>query len=860
MQPLIRIGNQRWSLVLEIDEQPLQDCPTPQPSNIEVQIKGENFEIVHTAATLIHILGLEHVKRAKTLFYFPHIRSLQGTWRINVIPPTKSVLSQIAQRIFSCFTSTAYPRNIQQIAVTKIDGPDLYFQAIKKILPKNDLPVKRIAVDEIDIESMPQLSCSHELSVQERIMEAPFSDPFTKAATDAFARWEKSWDPRQYSIPSTQLVVKKGMLSLQRFHFWSSTDEEKNHKETCRLFYEFIVREYGKEVIDHIEHQFTFSFQELIKKGTALLPEHVWMVNIGANTIEQKEVERLWKKLPLLLKRAKEADPNIPLLTFFKQQIEKKPCFSVREMRGIFHRLPCLRKDTPPIKDLINYLEDFITQTPIQQLPPSTFNELLSILWTPETRFSSIFTGRGMQEFPPKKISIFSYPRLEKQQILQTFTTLSESNNWNGFYETLAHILAKKPFLQSERKEHWPIGALIPAPKTSEGYRRWYRVDCISNSEKNIQHLLLPACKDPSLPIIALCTASTSNHLLKNNDYFKKYTIPVWFGYYLTTKKKLDAIAPAATALFQKIKEKKGDLVQVFHEAETISSECHSLSYDLEKALNCWKKNHQDPVFQRPEPVTKESITADSIELLAENIENHLSFCHKTLVTLDQSAKKEKEKLFHKEQQNIVFLGHGNAGAVAQKNFLFSCPEKNRIPIPKATFSIRTFNSLPISKKREQQFAQFGADHGTMMAENGCRYVIQHDMEYGDATPFRGGLHLGAMQKTSTYKDWLQVAILINKPLITAQAHGINYYPTHYRRFYYAIEGIDYKQTQVTPQALARFNNSLFLDQEQASLWGFRSSLPMIISEIFYQTIVATKKHVAKVEWVMKKLRLLPIV
>lgn len=107
-------------------------------------------------------------------------------------------------------------------------------------------------------------------------------------------------------------------------------------------------------------------------------------------------------------------------------------------------------------------------------------------------------------------------------------------------------------------------------------------------------------------------------------------------------------------------------------------------------------------------------------------------------------AKFLKEDIGSKKFQEIVFAGHSLGGASAQRGLVQFLIEKNRVPLPGCSASLRLFDEPGILFSDNEAFKDFGNSHVELLNKQKSKFNITRRQETGDFVVTGGEVHLGA--------------------------------------------------------------------------------------------------------------------
>ncbi|MBF8263527.1 MAG: hypothetical protein HW387_1192 [Parachlamydiales bacterium] len=673
-------------------------------------------------------------------------------------------------------------------------------------------------------------------SFVERLGRLPFTDPFTRLAAEALQSVETDFVSERAVQGSCRLVVGgEGQLKVDLI---SLKDDPREDQRTVRAYQEFLLDELGQEYVDYAQYAYGFNFNGMIARGLPLLPDHVYKMNVGANNIEMGHLESLYKRLILLrmdLLSHPLHQPIDKVLEYYHSK-EAPVRFCMRELRGMARVGGKEIVDDSSLKLFLDRLIGDLIPDHLPHLMPEQFNALIAMIWPTGEELSRAMTGRQITH-----LAICGYktmgnpdqndPARDQAELLQIFEDLQKCEDWDNFYELLAHVAVKKnlyrEYSTNGSDSVWRAGVIIPAPGSKEGHKRWYCVTKVSdNSEGNLNYVLLPAVKGfrfdkRPLPMIHLYRSTNSDRnaidaagSIENDfnpqgspgtlgeeipkgakeGYFFKRTIPLWVGMLLYGDNQLPdmAIYSYRDALEElECSMKKGGICCDEKLARIMQLKCSDSAAEIRNFL------------------------------LAE-------------------AEGESELPRFKKAQDIVFVGHSLGGALAQFGIHYFGPGVRRIPCPGFHFICRAYNGPATNTAVDREFMRFGRKYRDLIRGLGQHWKIFHQFEYGDFVPEAGESHLG----TNGYnedrdEEWLDVHIQLFRPLASAHALPITTCPTHGRRISLAVRNFDYSLSLLTPEQLAQFDHSWLLSGELKELFGYKILGSPRITEILRRTVGA---------------------
>jgi hypothetical protein len=505
----------------------------------------------------------------------------------------------------------------------------------------------------------------------------------------------------------------------------------------------------------------------------------------------------------------------------------------MRELRGLLAVAGEEVRDGLQLKTFLDRLIGDLIPDHIPHLMPEQFNALVQMIWPANDVIERALTGRKIEHLAICGYKTMGSPNESDAsrdlfELMQIFPDLQKCEDWDNFYELLAHVAVKKSLFREytgpNKNPVWRTGVLIPAPQTEKGEPRWFCVCKVSDDgEGNLNYILLPAAKGyrhehTPLPMIHLYRSTNSDRnaidsigSIENDfnpegapgslgettprnmkgGFFFNRTIPLWVGYYLYAQ---NQVLQQAEPYFRKSLE------------------------ELELELN-----------------SREFVEKEKLDAIAR-----LKGSHNVLeirAFLQSFAEKERELPKFKRGQDLVFVGHSLGGALAQYGIHYFGPSSKRIPCPGYNFICRSYNGPATNTSTDREFMAFGREHKEIIRGLGQHWKIFHQFEYGDFVPEAGESHLGTDHYRLDDQDWIDVHIQIFRPLESAHALPITTCPTHGRRIGEAAMDFDYQLTVLTPKDLSEYDHAWVLSGNLKALFGYRILLSPTLTEIMRRSI-----------------------
>lgn len=390
-----------------------------------------------------------------------------------------------------------------------------------------------------------------------------FTDPFTILATIAYQKHEKVFHPADFFNPSNCdycIVADDDELILVRQNEKRYDDPVKN-KDAIQAYKNFLIREYGQEKVDYMQHLYKFDFDAIQR----LTPDIIFRVNMGLTNLEIQDVNLLLEKLGSLVEGLGDNDQLDITLEDIYNSNQPLGDLTGREIRGLNKMLEAQKGngERATLLDLKNWLYGIKSNhQSIKKMSNDEFNELLSVLKNSHEENEAALTGRRIYDYIQGYYTSAGReeykPQVDQQQLVQMLKTLEESKTDLEYHENLAHVVSKIHLAREHPTEGYRVGALVPATPGKDGQPRWYKVtSCCSNHHGLFSYTLEPACDDPSLPPIKLYRSTASNSYFMHNAasilndfnvvnspgfegmglgdkhekaFFQERTIPAWVG------------------------------------------------------------------------------------------------------------------------------------------------------------------------------------------------------------------------------------------------------------------------------------------------------------------------------------------
>jgi hypothetical protein len=672
---------------------------------------------------------------------------------------------------------------------------------------------------------------------EQRIRQISLNDPFTALATKALQTVEVYYVSRRSACGSCRLVLhQNGEMTVKLI---SPFDDPKENQRTVRKYYEFLIQEFGPWHVKYAQSAYGIDLIAMAEKCLPLLPDHIYKMNVGVNNIEMSHIESLFQRLYLIRDDLKRRIGDASLEDTLQRYNDpaKATFLSMREIRGLLAVGNREITDQALLEQFLNRLVGNVIPDHIPHMPPEQFNALVSMIWPTDEDISRLLTGREIRHLAicgckTMGIPDENDPCRDLAELLQVCPHLQKTEDWDNFYELLAHVVVKKNlFREHFRSNHnpiWRTGVIIPAPKTEDGAARWYCVNKVcDDGEGNLSYILLPAVKGfhkdgRPLAMIHLYRSSNFNQdaidsigSIENDlnpfgapgsrgeevfqdakkSFFFNRTIPLW----------------AALCLYGDIQFDKKKSSDYYRES-------------LDELQRCLQKS----------PTGEEGALKQIKDLWANG--DSLRIREFLLAT----AENQRELPKFKRAQDIVFIGHSLGGALAQYGMYHFGAGARRIPCPGHHFICRCYNSPATDEGIDRRFMAFGQKYRALLKSFGQQWQVFYQFEYGDFVPETGVSHLGTWQYLPTIDtEWLNILIHIFTPLKNARALAITTCPTHGRRICEARIDADYRIQTLSPDQLYQFHHAAVLPRRLRKLFGYRILVSPILTEAVRRAIGA---------------------
>jgi hypothetical protein len=686
------------------------------------------------------------------------------------------------------------------------------------------------------------------VSPREAILQESFHDPFTQLASKALKtispffimEAEHNGGYRFVLDNSNQLLLEPS----------NTTDDDvvqqvmAENRKVVRTYRDFLVREYGRDFVDHIEFSYNIHFDEMIEKGLPLYPDHVSKCNIGANNIEMRHIEDLWLTLQRLADTINQPKNRRHLqeeAAGFLLHVGQELSLPLRVLRNILRQIPHEDGTNPTVADLQAFITALVGQRPpqsVRSLPPSSFNRVVEMIMPSDAERQKAFTGRKIRHLCVMGFNTMGEPNTPCRcrdlfELLHIFGDMRKEERWKNFYELLSHVVVKKSIYREAAQpdstgQTVHVGLLIPGPDAKGGVRRWfYNEAFFDDSKGNVNYVLLPACVEfrsadnRQLPMIKLYRSTASNKNAENwadsliadlnpngapgslnpelslpheQGHFFERTIPVWMGHLLLALKA------------RRWAEREEELDSIQQNAlDTMRSD------HLQKTVETFKiymtKFHPEDAEEAIGAITH----FYDLKLFDDLEQTLISYGHKY-----------REDPRYKTSQDVACVGHSLGGALAQEGTFYFSAYYGRMPLPGNQFICYSSDGPAMKNEQDSQFMEFGHYNREMFKQLKVKWRVYHQFEAGDFVPQAGGSHLGTTE-FNTYHDvdWLDEVARVFRPLEGADALSIVNPPTHGRRIGTAVDEKDYACTSVSAKDLADYDHP-------SRLWGLNSRLRKI--------------------------------
>lgn len=754
--------------------------------------------------------------------------SLSGTWHIAI--PTPQGIAQRSLAVIIDAVKSAVPffrplngRKIVEVTAEQLPSAAKVSRVALPLLTQN----KPHLIGGGDHDVIPE-------HLRDRLLSESFDDPFTRLSTECFQKYERFFVMEAEHRGSYRFILgDDGKIRLEENDPSKSGYEDEN-RATVTAYAEFLKYEYGAAFVSQLEESYNISLSKMVAEGLPLLPDIVSKCNIGVNSIEISHIEHLHQQLCEFYKELRflSLQPSwehekegaaVDFLSHIPFGTEES-LFSVREARGLLRVLP---GNPPSIADLFDYLKQLgcDRKGSVRDRPAPIFNTLVSMIMPSEKELDRAFTGRKIRHTSVMGFHTMGDPNIPNPcrdmfELLHVFADCRKANDWENYYELLAHVVSKKSLFRKtpHTANSWHLGLLLPAPDSEAGEARWYCNDGFYDGHNgDVHYVLLPACREDRddkgrlLPMIKLYRSTCSNSNAVNwqdsvaadlqpwgspgsldptassqylEGYIKERSIPLWMGYLESARKeKGDGIVDWSTY--------NNRLMMAGREFQ---------SYLLKRSPEA---------KEAAEAITR-MIEVGDWDALEESLTKYGHYF--------------KEDPVYKIPQDVAFVGHSLGGALAQHGTWFNFAGNGRIALPGNTVTCYSSDGPGIDNYAEANFTKFGHDHRELLSDLDIKTHVIHRFEYGDFVPQSGGSHLGStFVEEDKNQSWLNFSASVFRPLATARAKDIiTPGSAHARRKGLATEGRDFTLTELTPQKLKEFDHALWLRSELQRAFGFK--------------------------------------
>lgn len=818
-----------------------------EENNTLIRLKAPHFHIALIAANILKEKNLQRKNIILKPFAFEvlHYGALDGQWRIKIITDRSTFSKRVWQSI--PFTRVIEDNTYIRYQIDRITPEFLkrLYYVFDHTININK-PVKQISSKYLCIPS--SFVHKSKLSFLEALNITPFEDAFSQIATEAIQRWEKSIYPKFKSTGQYRIVLRNNLLEIERYiSSVQSLLEAEENRSTIRSYKKFLIKEYGKELIDYIDFQYSININDLIRKGLPLFPETVYRFNIGVNNIEIQHINSIYNSLIALREDIRQLPEPIPLANYIHATRQTKSSIFLpkREWRALCKLITTTYNLSSNQDILSNYIADFLDNLfnsnftlPCKELPADIFNTIVSLSEVQNASAEKLYTGkkiihRAIMGYYLHDDQNSYLPWVDQQELLQTFPSLRKPNDWKNYYELLSHIVAKKHLVRKHPVDKWRVGALIPAPNTENGQKRWYRIDsCLDDGHGDFNYTLVPACLNYcDLPTIKLYRSTASSPYAMSGSksidadlqlarapgagtrseadelelpFFINRTIPMWVAYYL------------------KAKDLQNKIPDIEDTEEIQTAITTQIAYDYGRAINLMLEEVHNATITT---INLSEISQYNLSQLRQKIS-----LYESILYCEASNRRELPE--YKIATDIAFVGHSLGGALAQGGLCHFGIQRNRIPLPGYKYIAYFIDSPAVTNTDVSQFYNFGIQHQNVLHHLKQRWQLIAQFEYGDFIPQAGEMHLSATNlPENMYKSWLEIDNTIFRPLDSANAKAIITAPTHGRRIGLAQEGIDYSITSLTPKDLYEYHSCIWLPQELQKIFGYRFFNSPILTE-----------------------------
>lgn len=663
-------------------------------------------------------------------------------------------------------------------------------------------------------------------SLIDRLKMEPFEDPFTKLSCDYLQTVETHFISEGSIRSDWHFMFDKGTLSIEPLY---KEDKEIN-QITVKLYYEFLLSEYGSRHLDYLQTTYGYNFVEMFNKGRPLLPDHVYKSNIGVNYITLEDIQELYQKILIFIDDWKKSEKSLKL-------------FSIRELREI-SRSVLFIDYLSDINSLTETLPQILKKMFGENLPQTTkeldsqfINFLVGILTVPRHYRNNIYTGRKIVHLPicgyQSTGSALDWdPVSNMSDLLHIYPEIpypemkgAKGKHWDevmtkeldNFLELGAHVFSKKynigQFSIPNSKEFEArAGILIPAPLDINGKEQWYYMKTTYSNNGQFYIDLESACNHyrfngKPLPFVRFYRSSTSDEsyidgkkyisedlnpfgspgssdMTQHDPYslpeLDQHTLPLWAGYF---------------AWLEKLVSESSDL-----------SICTKIRLKTLQAFKIY--------VAQVEPKLRDAFIKE--EPLAEKIDEK-SDPEKIDSLLKKASIFFKERPIDKSGKDVILGGHSLGGPTAQIFFKHLLVDKNRIPLPGCHFICYSLNGPGTDQSAQDDFSKFIDLHEEMLSQINSQFYIHHRFQRGDIVPKTGECHLNKISKIVKLR--VQVFKILEDTIDKFDL-ALKYMPVHGGRINQSIKGKSYKLIELSSKELDTFDHSRILDENLSQKFG----------------------------------------
>lgn len=714
-----------------------------------------------------------------------------------------------------------------------------------------------------------------------------FKDPFTELAQAVLQRDETPFISDNVCAGAYQFVLEGGQLKIEPI-----ATSKGNSTSAVIAYAQFLKEAFGWRIIDkgavesqipqygeifleksnpeeqlfgYLKSMLEIDFDKMIRKGTPLLPDHVFKCNMAVNHLEMLQAESLFFRMNHLMKngdwtKGKSYNLSNQFYEFFDAITSQLNQFSYREKRGICQSFKSFLEKQHCQADLSTFQQYLKSFQPIAQdwgqvrdMTAEGFGRLMEIL-TVDTHdvgadgTERFFTGRkivhlgicGHKTMGNKNLYD---PSRNLFELMHLFPSLEQKNEARNI-ELLAHVVAKKS-LWSHHSPRPSELSNIPPANHQQKIRRvgkiipfegaYYYVDGLLNDGGgDVNYVLVPACKHyqsdkgKQLPLIKLYRSTASNAEAESSidtiladvnpqrvgsldfelgddyekAYFSRCSIPVWAAYLLCG----DA-AKAAEYFDTLVKPSLKNSVAVLENVE---------GYDT---------NFNQ--FVREHALKKESVDATLRAFVKEVGANSL----KEFLTSDDG---KQEWSRPKIKQDIYFTGHSLGGVLSQSGMHHFGPHLNRVPLPGCKYKCFAFDAPGVTLQESTEFLDFVNTHKKLLEALGGPWEIQFCFEKKDVVPQGGAVFLGVntdKNKLVAAQDYVAITAKLFKVNSTDTDVVVTTIPTHGRRFEHLVDIGEHSEV-LSLAELQEFKRGWWLSSILREKFGFSLARSPFLSDM----------------------------